>query len=87
SQVAAAVFGDGTFFFVLLAAATALVLFLAANTAYNGFPLPLLGLVHTSIEITRRRRLPATGESEITVYVDQLTQAHRDRLDRLPGLA
>ncbi|MEU0660580.1 APC family permease [Streptomyces lavendulocolor] len=39
SQVAAAVFGDGTFFFILLAAATALVLFLAANTAYNGFPL------------------------------------------------
>ncbi|MFF3766969.1 APC family permease [Streptomyces sp. NPDC001922] len=39
SQVAAAVFGDGTFMFVLLAAATALVLFLAANTAYNGFPL------------------------------------------------
>ncbi|MFE2164526.1 APC family permease [Streptomyces sp. NPDC059447] len=39
SQVAEAVFGDGSFFFVLLAAATALVLFLAANTAYNGFPL------------------------------------------------
>jgi amino acid transporter len=39
SQVAAAVFGDGTPMFVLLAAATALVLFLAANTAYNGFPL------------------------------------------------
>ncbi|MFI9582747.1 APC family permease [Streptomyces sp. NPDC052236] len=39
SQVAAAVFGDGTFFFIVLAAATALVLFLAANTAYNGFPL------------------------------------------------
>ncbi|GAA4897332.1 APC family permease [Streptomyces coeruleoprunus] len=39
SQVAAAVFGDGSFMFVLLAAATALVLFLAANTAYNGFPL------------------------------------------------
>ncbi|MFJ1598473.1 APC family permease [Streptomyces sp. NPDC088261] len=39
SQVAAAVFGDGTFLFVVLAAATALVLFLAANTAYNGFPL------------------------------------------------
>ncbi|MFJ3901277.1 APC family permease [Streptomyces sp. NPDC090025] len=39
SQVAAAVFGDGTFFFIILAAATALVLFLAANTAYNGFPL------------------------------------------------
>jgi amino acid transporter len=39
SQVAAAVFGDGTVMFVFLAAATALVLFLAANTAYNGFPL------------------------------------------------
>ena len=39
SQVAAAVFGKGTFLFVVLAAATALVLFLAANTAYNGFPL------------------------------------------------
>lgn len=38
SQVAEAVFGDG-FFFVVIAAATALVLFLAANTAYNGFPL------------------------------------------------
>lgn len=39
SQVAAAVFGDGTIPFVFLAVATALVLFLAANTAYNGFPL------------------------------------------------
>ncbi|WP_405487956.1 APC family permease [Streptomyces sp. NBC_00096] len=39
SQVAEAVFGKGSFLFVLLAAATALVLFLAANTAYNGFPL------------------------------------------------
>ncbi|MFJ6624683.1 APC family permease [Streptomyces albidoflavus] len=39
TQVAAAVFGDGTFLFVLLAVATALVLFLAANTAFNGFPL------------------------------------------------
>ncbi len=39
SQVAEAVFGRGSFLFVVLAAATALVLFLAANTAYNGFPL------------------------------------------------
>ncbi|UQA92616.1 APC family permease [Streptomyces halobius] len=39
SQVAAAVFGGGSLPFVVLAAATALVLFLAANTAYNGFPL------------------------------------------------
>ncbi|WP_411145022.1 APC family permease [Streptomyces sp. x-80] len=39
SQVAEAVFGNGSVLFVVLAAATALVLFLAANTAYNGFPL------------------------------------------------
>ncbi|MCP9943944.1 APC family permease [Streptomyces somaliensis] len=39
SQVSAAVFGDGSIPFLVLAAATALVLFLAANTAYNGFPL------------------------------------------------
>lgn len=39
SQVAEAVFGHGSVLFMILAAATALVLFLAANTAYNGFPL------------------------------------------------
>ncbi|MER7464640.1 APC family permease [Streptomyces sp. NPDC097981] len=39
SQVAEAVFGNGSFLFIVLATATALVLFLAANTAYNGFPL------------------------------------------------
>ncbi|MCX5108811.1 APC family permease [Streptomyces sp. NBC_00378] len=38
TQVAEAVFGNGSFLFLVLAAATALVLFLAANTAYNGFP-------------------------------------------------
>jgi amino acid transporter len=38
TQVAEAVFGNGSFLFILLATATALVLFLAANTAYNGFP-------------------------------------------------
>ncbi|MEU6349804.1 MaoC/PaaZ C-terminal domain-containing protein [Streptomyces sp. NPDC047072] len=36
------------------------------------FPLPLLGLVHTSIEITRYRAAPATGEYELTVYVEGL---------------
>lgn len=38
TQVAEAVFGKGSFLFLILAGATALVLFLAANTAYNGFP-------------------------------------------------
>jgi amino acid transporter len=38
TQVAAAVFGDGSVPFLYIAAVTALILFLAANTAYNGFP-------------------------------------------------
>ncbi|GHD93983.1 MaoC/PaaZ C-terminal domain-containing protein [Streptomyces naganishii] len=40
------------------------------------FPLPLLGLVHTSIDITRHRVLPATGMYQLTVYVAGLA-AHR----------
>ena len=39
AQVAAATFGDDTVFFYVIQAATALVLLLAANTAFNGFPL------------------------------------------------
>ena len=39
AQVAAATFGDDTLFFFVIQAATALVLLLAANTAFNGFPL------------------------------------------------
>jgi len=38
AQVAAAVFGDGSAPFVYLAGVTALILVLAANTAFNGFP-------------------------------------------------
>ncbi|GGJ57118.1 MaoC family dehydratase [Streptomyces brasiliensis] len=41
------------------------------------FPLPLLGLVHTSIEITRRAALPATGEYELTVHVAGLAPHRR----------
>lgn len=39
AQVAAATFGDNTVLFYVIQAATALVLLLAANTAFNGFPL------------------------------------------------
>ncbi|WP_448811443.1 APC family permease [Agromyces bauzanensis] len=39
AQVAAATFGDNTALFYVIQAATALVLLLAANTAFNGFPL------------------------------------------------
>nr|WP_260408045.1 APC family permease [Planomonospora venezuelensis] len=38
AQVAEAVFGSGSVVFFAIAAVTALILFLAANTAYNGFP-------------------------------------------------
>jgi amino acid transporter len=39
AQVAAAVFGNNSVMFYYLQAATALILILAANTAFNGFPL------------------------------------------------
>ncbi|MDR6906211.1 amino acid transporter [Agromyces sp. 3263] len=39
AQVAGATFGDNSVFFYLIQATTALVLLLAANTAFNGFPL------------------------------------------------
>ncbi|MER7929556.1 MaoC/PaaZ C-terminal domain-containing protein [Streptomyces sp. NPDC096057] len=43
----------------------------------RAFPLPLLGLVHTSVEITRHRAVQATGEHELTVYVDELAPHRR----------
>ncbi len=39
AQIAAAVFGNNSIMFYYLQAVTALILILAANTAYNGFPL------------------------------------------------
>jgi amino acid transporter len=39
AQLASAVFGAGSLMFYLVQASTALVLVLAANTAYNGFPM------------------------------------------------
>jgi acyl dehydratase len=41
------------------------------------FPLPLLGLVHTSIDITRNSAPTATGTYELTVYVEQLAPHRR----------
>ncbi|MFE6287920.1 MaoC family dehydratase [Streptomyces sp. NPDC057877] len=40
------------------------------------FPLPLLGLVHTSVAISRYAALPATDSYDLSVHVDGLT-AHR----------
>ncbi|WP_406332115.1 MaoC/PaaZ C-terminal domain-containing protein [Streptomyces sp. NBC_00203] len=45
--------------------------------ASRRFPLPLLGLVHTSIEITQRRELAATAAYELTVYVEGLAPHRR----------
>jgi amino acid transporter len=39
AQIASAVFGNNSILFYYIQAATALILILAANTAYNGFPL------------------------------------------------
>ncbi|MFC9504893.1 MaoC family dehydratase [Streptomyces sp. NPDC057002] len=41
------------------------------------FPLPLLGLVHTSITVTRHRGMPATGAYELAVRVDGLAPHRR----------
>ncbi|MET7696967.1 MaoC/PaaZ C-terminal domain-containing protein [Streptomyces sp. NPDC005485] len=45
--------------------------------AGRGFPLPLLGLVHTSVVITQRQGVAATGEYELTVYVEGLAPHRR----------
>ncbi|EGX61606.1 dehydratase [Streptomyces zinciresistens K42] len=41
------------------------------------FPLPLLGLVHTSLAITRRTAMPATAAYDLGVRVDALLPHHR----------
>ncbi|GEC04786.1 hypothetical protein SSP24_24410 [Streptomyces spinoverrucosus] len=41
------------------------------------FPLPLLGLVHTSIELTRHTALSATGEYELAVHITGLAPHRR----------
>ncbi|MFE1013144.1 MaoC family dehydratase [Streptomyces sp. NPDC058794] len=41
------------------------------------FPLPLPGLVHTSIAIIRRAAMPATGEYELTTWIEGLAPHRR----------
>ncbi|MGQ5639659.1 MULTISPECIES: MaoC/PaaZ C-terminal domain-containing protein [unclassified Streptomyces] len=43
----------------------------------RSFPLPLLGLVHTSIEITRHVPLPASAEYELAVHIEGLAPHRR----------
>ncbi len=53
--------------------------FPAAMSLMSGgdFPLPLLGLVHTSVDITRHTVLPATGVYELAVHVAGLAPHRR----------
>ncbi|MFJ4541074.1 MaoC family dehydratase [Streptomyces tibetensis] len=41
------------------------------------FPLPLLGLVHTSITVTRHERMPPGGTYELSVHVEGLAPHRR----------
>ncbi|MEU6774511.1 MaoC/PaaZ C-terminal domain-containing protein [Streptomyces sp. NPDC046759] len=43
----------------------------------RAFPLPLLGLVHTSVEITRHGALPAAGAYELAVHIERLAPHRR----------
>ncbi|MEU6608159.1 MaoC/PaaZ C-terminal domain-containing protein [Streptomyces shenzhenensis] len=43
----------------------------------RAFPLPLLGLVHTSVELTGQRALTATGEYELGVRIEELAPHRR----------
>jgi acyl dehydratase len=43
----------------------------------RAFPLPLVGLVHTSVEIVQREALPATGEYELQAFVEGLAPHRR----------
>ncbi|HET9380156.1 MAG TPA: MaoC/PaaZ C-terminal domain-containing protein [Streptomyces sp.] len=43
----------------------------------RAFPLPLLGLVHTSVTVTRRARLPAQDAYELTVGIEGLAPHRR----------
>ncbi|MFE8960176.1 MaoC family dehydratase [Streptomyces iakyrus] len=43
----------------------------------RGFPLPLLGLVHTSITVTRHERMSPGGSYELSVHVEGLVPHRR----------
>ncbi|WP_369195878.1 MaoC family dehydratase [Streptomyces djakartensis] len=43
----------------------------------RAFPLPLLGLVHTSIGVSRHGPMPATGRYELSVHVEALSPHRR----------
>jgi amino acid transporter len=88
AQLAAAVFGRGSLMFYVVQAATALVLLLAANTAYNGFPMltSLLArhrLMPTQLRTRGDRLAYSNGIVALALVAGLLIVAYRADVDQL----
>jgi hypothetical protein len=88
AQLASAVFGPGSVMFYLIQASTALVLILAANTAYNGFPMlaSLLArhrLMPTQLRTRGDRLAYSNGIIGLALVAGGLVVAYRADVDQL----
>ncbi|NUR14751.1 MAG: APC family permease [Dermatophilaceae bacterium] len=88
AQLASAVFGPGSIMFYVVQASTALVLILAANTAYNGFPMLASLLAHHRLMPTQLRtrgdRLAySNGIVGLALIAGLLIVAYRADVDQL----
>jgi amino acid transporter len=88
AQLASAVFGSGSVMFYVVQAATALVLILAANTAYNGFPMltSLLArhrLMPTQLRTRGDRLAYSNGIVALAVVAGLLLAVYRADVDQL----
>ncbi|MFC7594824.1 APC family permease [Terrabacter sp. GCM10028922] len=88
AQLASAVFGAGSVMFYLVQASTALVLILAANTAYNGFPMlaSLLAqhrLMPTQLRTRGDRLAYSNGIVALALVAGLLVVAYHADVDQL----
>ncbi|GGM96750.1 hypothetical protein GCM10009721_24340 [Terrabacter tumescens] len=88
AQLASAVFGAGSVMFYVVQASTALVLILAANTAYNGFPMlaSLLAqhrLMPTQLRTRGDRLAYSNGIIGLALIAGLLIVAYRADVDQL----
>ena len=88
AQLASAVFGPGSVMFYVVQASTAVVLILAANTAYNGFPMlaSLLAqhrLMPTQLRTRGDRLAYSNGIVGLAVIAGLLIFAYRADVDQL----
>jgi amino acid transporter len=88
AQLAAAVFGPGSLMFYLVQASTALVLILAANTAFNGFPtlaslLAQHRLMPTQLRTRGDRLAYSNGILALALVAGLLVVAYRADVDQL----